>query len=140
MRKVRARLIVTTLAMAFFAGWFYLLIRHINGPRIVGRATAPDGTKLLILQKCNWDTEPFTTKFYIGRTNGTWAAFYFDHQDDYWDHSSCEIKTNEGRVIFYRGNSPAITYWWTNESYKLHRCNRTATGAQQEMPPEWLPP
>lgn len=132
MRKTPPR-IITAVAIIFFAGWFYLLIRHINGARIVGRATAPDGTQMLIVQKCNWNPERFTTKFYIGRTNGTWGAFYFDHQDDYWQQSACEIRTNEGCAIFYRGGSPAITYWWTNESYKLHRLNRTVMGAQWEM-------
>jgi hypothetical protein len=117
-----------------------LLFLHLNRPRIVGKAIAPDGTEMMIVQKCNWDAEPFTTTFYFRKPNQNWGAFYFDHQDIYWGHSSYTLNTNAQCAIFYRGASPAITFWWKTETYKLHRWNRTLTGAQWQMPADWTPP
>src|SRR5947208_1185720 len=54
-------LILLAFAFVLLIGWF---IKHINGPRVVARAVAPDGTEMCIVQKCNWSGEPFTTSFY----------------------------------------------------------------------------
>ena len=58
-------------------------VRHISAPRVVGRAVAPDGTEMCIVQECNWSAEPFTTSFVYRRPGGQWGRFYFDHKDIY---------------------------------------------------------
>jgi len=49
------------MAVAALFAWAVLLvltIRHLNGPRIIAKADAPDGTEMCIVQRCNWSGEP----------------------------------------------------------------------------------
>ncbi len=116
-----------------------LVIRHINGPRIVARAVAPDGTEMCIVQKCNWGGEPFTTSFYYRKPGGTWGWLYYDHQDWYWGTSEVSLDTNAAVATFYRKNKPAVTFAWGTEKYTLLRGNRTSVGAQFQLPPGQSP-
>ena len=47
-----------------------LLIRYVHGPRVVGRAVGPGAVEMVILQKCNWSGEPFTTSFVYRKPGG----------------------------------------------------------------------
>jgi hypothetical protein len=111
-----------------------LFIRHINGPRVVGRAVAPDGTEMCIVQRCNWCGEPFTTSFYIRKPGRGWGWFYFDHEDWYWGKSRVYLDTNNTIATFYRGKSAAIRFDWSTETYWRGQ-NAWATGAQSYMVP-----
>lgn len=111
-----------------------VFVRHISGPRIVARAITPDGVEMRVIQRCNWNAEPFTTGFYFRKPGGQWGWFYFDHQDWYWSRAPVRIDTNAGKAVFFRKGSPAITFAWSNEAYTLHRWNRTLTGAQSRLP------
>jgi hypothetical protein len=131
--------IVSSITLALLVVGFGSCVYHINGPRVIGRAVAPDGTEMCIVQKCNWSAEPFTTSFLYRTPKGQWGWFYFDHQDWYWSSSRAVLDTNAHKAVFYRGHSPAVTFDWTTETYTLHRWNRTMTGAQQQMPAGWSP-
>ena len=136
--QVRARIILGIMAtvVVVVVG---SCVRHISAPRLVGRAVAPDGTEMCIVQECNWSAEPFTTSFVYRRPGGEWGRFYFDHQDTYWGRSRVSLDTNAQRAVFYRGGSPAVTFSWPSETYTMHRWNRTMTGAQWQMPAGWSP-
>ena len=114
-------------------------VHQINSPRIIGRAVAPDGTDMCIVQRFNWSGELFTTSFYYKRPNDQWRWHYFDHQDDFWHSSRVTLDTNAQKAVFYRGNSPAVTFLWAEEIYTLHRRNQTVTGAQDRLPVGWSP-
>ena len=132
----RAIAFVCAVGFAFIVA---IQLRSVGGTRVIGRATAPDGTEMLVVQKCNWSLEPFTTTFFFRRPDKTWGAFYYDHEDWFWNRSSCVINTNAQCAVFYRAGAPAITYSWRTETYKLHRWNRTLSGAQWDMPADWKP-
>jgi len=134
--KMRILLILSGVFLAVGVG---TCIHHINTPRIIGRAVAPDGTEMCLVQKCNWSGELFTTSFFYKRPNDRWAWLYYDHQDDYWRSSRVVVDTNAQKAVFYRGNSPAVTFLWADEVYTLHRWNRTITGAQNRLPAAWSP-
>ena len=137
--RFQARIIFVFLAVALAVS-LVLFLRHVSGPRIVARAVAPDGTEMCVVQKCNWGAEPFTTRFVFRKPGGTtWGSFYYDHQDVYWGTSRVVLDTNVGVAVFYRGNSPAVTFAWATEIYTLHRFNRTLTGAQWQLPADWAP-
>ena len=136
--RIQARIVFGFIAIALVVS-AALFIKHINGPRIVGRAVAPDGTEMCIVQRFNWDAEPFTTSFVYRRPGSNWCWFYFDHQDWYWSASRVSLDTSNQVAVFYRGNSPAVTFAWTKEIYTLHRWNRTLTGAQERLPAGWSP-
>ena len=135
---VRTRMILGITATVLVAS-IASCVHHMSGPRIVGRAVAPDGTEMCLVQECNWSAEPFTTSFVYRRPEGRWGRFYFDHQDTYWGSSRSTVDTNAQRAVFYRGDSPAVTFAWTTETYTMHRWNRTMTGAQWQVPPGWSP-
>jgi hypothetical protein len=136
---VKRLLVVIAVSMALVLLGGVLFVRHISKPRVVGRAMAPDGTEMCVVQQCNWDAEPFTTSFVYRRPGGPWGWFYFDHQDLYWGKSRVSLDTNKGVAVFYRGNSPAVTFAWATETYTMHRWARTMTGAQWQLPPNWNP-
>lgn len=136
--RVRVRIIFILAAVALIVS-VGLVLHHVDGPRIVGRALAADGTEMCIVQQCNWGPEPFTTSFVYRRSGGSWGRFYFDHQDSYWDRSRVVLDTNAGVAVFYRGNSPAVTFSWATETYTMHRWSRTMTGAQWQLPADWSP-
>ena len=136
--RVRAHIILGITAAVLVVG-VVSCVNHISAPRVVGRAVAPDGTEMCIVQECNWSSEPFTTSFVYRRPSGQWRRFYFDHQDVYWSISRATLDTNAQRAVFYRGNSPAVTFAWTTETYTMHRWNRTMTGGQWQMPAGWSP-
>jgi len=135
--RVQARIILGSLAIALIAS-VVLVLFHINGPRVVGRAAAPDGTEMCLVQKCNWNGEPFTTSFVYRRPGGTWNWFYYDHQDSYWGRSRVELDTNAGVVVFYRGQYPAVTFEWATKTYKMRHGNRTTIGGDP-LPAGWNP-
>lgn len=114
-------------------------LRHLNGPRWVGHAVSPEGVEMGVLQECNWSGEPFTTRFVFRQPGGAWAAFYYDHQDDYWRKSRVWLDTNAGLAWFYRGAKPAVTFAWRTETCFLHRRNRTDR-EPTPMPANWSPP
>ncbi|HYT59256.1 MAG TPA: hypothetical protein VEL06_03745 [Haliangiales bacterium] len=136
--RVRARIIPGIGAVALIVS-AALFLRHIGAPRVVGRAVAPDGTEMCIVQQCNWNAEPFTTSFVYRTPGKPWGRFYYDHQDSYWGHSRVSVDTNAGIAVFYRGGSPAVTFAWATETYTMHRWNRTVTGAQWQLPVGWSP-
>ncbi len=134
----RARvLIFVAIALLFVA--IAVFLQHSLRPRVVARAVAPDGTEMCILQRFNWSAEPFTTKFLFRKPGSNWGAFYFDHQDDYWSESRVTIDPVTSMAVFYRGNSPAVTFDPATETYTLHRRNETIVGAQWRMPAGWSP-
>jgi hypothetical protein len=134
--RTQILLIVSAFAVIFLS---VLFVRRIDGPRVVARAVAPDGTEMCIVQKFNWSAELFTTSFVYRKPGGTWGWLYFDHQDDYWRTSRVSLDTNAGVAVFHRGNAPAITFAWATETYTMHRWNRTMTGPQSRLPAGWSP-
>ena len=134
----RTRIVCGFLAIALVCS-AALFIRHISVPRVVGRAVAPDGTEMCVVQQCNWNAEPFTTSFVYRRPGTNWGWFYFDHEDWYWGVSGVSLDTNNAVAVFYRGGSPAVTFAWATEIYTLHRWGRTLTGAQERLPSGWSP-
>jgi hypothetical protein len=116
-----------------------LIVRHISAPRIVGRAVTPDGVELCLVQKCNWDGEPFTTSFVFRKAGAQWGWFYYDHEDWYWGYARITLDTNAGIARVFRGDTEAITFNWRNEIYTMHRWRRTIDGPQGTMPPGWQP-
>jgi len=136
--RVRMFIVLGLLAVVLI-GSIAIFIIHISVPRVVGRAVAPDGTEMCIVQQCNWNPEPFTTSFVFRKPGSNWCWFYFDHQDWYWGASRATLDTNNQIAVFYRGNTPAVTFAWMKEIYTLHRWNRTLTGAQEQLPVNWTP-
>jgi len=136
--RVRARIILGFSAVAFVV-LVALFVRHVSVPRVVGRAVAPDGTEMCIVQQCNWEAEPFTTSFVYRKPGADWGWFYFDHQDWYWGESRPSLDISNQVAVFYRGGSPAVTFAWDTETYTLHRWHRTLTGAQERLPAAWSP-
>ena len=111
------------------------LLWSISGRRIVGRAVAPDGTEMCIVQQFGLETQ---TSFVFRKPGRPWNWFYYDHQDDYWAKSRVELNTNSGVAVFYRENSAAVTFDWWNEIYTLHRIGRVVTNSQPQIP-QWVP-
>lgn len=111
-----------------------LLLRHVSGPRIVARLVTPDGVEMRLVQRCTWNAEPFTTGFYYRRPGGQWGWFYYSHQDSYWGNADVRVDTNSRTAVFFRGETPAVTFRWDDDVYTLHRRHYTVTGAQV-----WLP-
>src|SRR5207237_5316103 len=113
------------------------VLHENNLSRLVFFFKATTANEMCIVQQCNWSAEPFTTSFVYRKPGSRWGWFYFDHQDLYWDHSRASIDTNLGVAVFYRGNSPAVTFVWGTEIYTMHRWSRTLTGAQELLPAGW---
>lgn len=133
-----SRILLVGLAVALIVGSSICFYRSVR-PRVIGRTVAPDGTEMCLVQHFNWSGEPFTTRFVFRKPGSDWGAFYYDHQDDYWDKSPAKIAPNSTQVVFYRGNTPAVTFDWSTEAYTLHRRNDTIVGPQWRMPAGWDP-
>jgi hypothetical protein len=123
--RTKRRLIwLTTWVLLIVAA--YLLWMETFGRRVVGRATARDGTKAYVVQTREWSatfagkSKKFTTMFYVRRPNGKWRGFYGLFEDDRWQRGDCKMNVNGDRVVFYRKNVPAITFVWATEKYTLH--------------------
>ncbi len=59
--QILVRLVLILVLLAIGTA-IVLFIHHIGHPRIIARATAPDGTEMCIVQQCNWSGEPFTAR------------------------------------------------------------------------------
>jgi hypothetical protein len=115
-------------------------IRHINGPRVVARAVAPDGTEFCVVQTCNWNGEPFTTSCYYRKPGGNWGWFYYDHEDWYWGRGRTEVDPVAKRIAIYRDGRVTVTFDWESERFRLLRTDfpqREFIGAQEWMPAGW---
>src|SRR3954469_1639384 len=99
--KRRTKIAVTIIAVVLAAATA-LFLWHINGPRIVARALAPDGTEFCVVQTCNWNLEFFTTACYYRRPSGRWGWLYYDHQDWYWGRGQVEIDERAKRLSIIR--------------------------------------
>jgi hypothetical protein len=117
-----------------------LFLWHIDGPRVVARAVAPEGTEFCVVQTCNWDLEFFTTSCYYRKPGAQWGWFYYDHEDWYWGYARAEVDTLAKRISIYRGGSVTVTFDWESERFRLLRTDfpqREFTGAQEFMPAGW---
>ena len=75
------------------AGFYLLLVQPGKGG-ILARATAGDGTELLVTQSWNgWDNggEPYTVSFYSREPGGTWLWQYLDHEARRWPDCRLEF-------------------------------------------------
>src|SRR3954471_22955472 len=134
--RTRTKIIATSIGVVLVIVAI-LFVRHIDGPRILARAVAPDGTEFCVVQTCNWDLEFFTTSCYYRKPGGQWGWFYYDHQDWYWGRGRAEVDTAAKRISVYRGGRATVTFDWESERFRLLRTDfpqREFTGAQELMP------
>ena len=108
-------------------------------PRVLGRAVAPDGTEMCVVQEFNWSPEPFTTSFVVRKPPGRWGRFYYDHQDNYWGQSKAILDPTTQTAVFYRDGAPAVTFGWATSTCTLNLRKRVETGQACEMPVSWTP-
>jgi hypothetical protein len=137
--RTRTKIIATSIGVVLVIVAI-LFVRHIDGPRILARAVAPDGTEFCVVQTCNWDLEFFTTSCYYRKPGGQWGWFYYDHQDWYWGRGRAEVDTAAKRISVYRGGRATVTFDWESERFRLLRTDfpqREFTGAQELMPVGW---
>ena len=135
----RTKIIATGIALCLIAA-VGLCLWHINGPRIVARAVAPDGTEFCVVQTCNWDLEFFTTSCYYRKPGGEWGWFYYDHEDWYWGRGRAVVDAAAKNIRVYRGGRVTVTFDWESERFRLLRTDfpqREFTGAQEWMPAGW---
>ena len=118
--------------------WTAREIYHDTRPRVVGRAVAPNGTEMCVVQEFNWSPEPFTTSFVYRKPSGQWDRFYYDHQDNFWGESPAVVDPATQTAVFYRDGKPAVTFAWATTTYTLHRHSRVETEAST-LPVGWLP-
>jgi hypothetical protein len=128
-------------AVAIFGIIFLIkLVAPILGQRVVARAVAPDGTEMCVIQTFTWSPDVFNTKFVFHKPGTNWQAYYFEHEDwDFWRGGKVVLDTTNHIAVFYRTNSPAITFDWVSFAYTLHRQNDTRTSPTWVMPPDWKP-
>ena len=137
--RTRTKIVAASIGVLLVAAAF-LFLRHIDGPRVVARAVAPDGTEFCVVQTCNWDLEFFTTSCYYRKPGGQWGWFYYDHEDWYWGSGRAEVDTTAKRISIYRSERATVTFDWESERFCLLRPDfpqRTFTGAQELMPAGW---
>jgi len=137
--RVRTQIILIVIAIAVVV-MGVLLVRHIDGPRVVARAVAPDGTEFCVVQKCNWEFEFFTTSCFYRKPGGRWGWFYYDHEDWYWGRGRTEIDGVTKRINIIRDGHVTVTFDWESERFRLLRTDfphRELTGPQQLMPAGW---
>jgi hypothetical protein len=113
-----------------FAGLLISGFRHLNSARIVAEAMAPNGVEFIVVQKCNWGWEMFTTSCYYRKPGGPWGWFYYDHEDSYWGSAKVETDTGNQEIRVYRGGKLAASFNWKTETFTLVRSPRTLVGAQ----------
>ena len=112
----------------------YAIVRHVDGPRLVAYAKAPDGTEFCVVQKCNWDLELFTTSCYYRKPGGRWGWFYYDHEDWYWMNGRSEVDVKAKQIRIYREQACVTTFDWETETFQLLRRDfphRKLIGAQE---------
>ncbi len=129
---------ITILLALIIAAILFLL--HLDGPRVIARATAPDGTEFCVVQTCNWNLEFFTTNCYYRKPGGQWGQFYYDHQDWYWGRSRAEVDKAFECIKIYRDGQVTAAFYWESEKLRRFRNNftlRESIGAHQWMPPGW---
>jgi hypothetical protein len=137
--QTRSKIVVASVAVALVAAAVFF-VRHIDGPRVVACAVAPDGTEFCVVQTCNWDLEFFTTSCYYRKEGGRWGWFYYDHEDWYWGRGRAEIDAMAKRISIYRSGHLTVTFDWESERFRLLRPDfpqRELTGAQVLMPAGW---
>jgi hypothetical protein len=105
-----------------------ITIRQLRGPRVIGRIVTPDGVEMCIVQRWNIVEDPFfSTMFVYRKLGGAWKGFYYHHEDDFWGRSDVTLDTNLHTAVFYRTNTPAVTFDYVKETYIMHRWKRTSS-------------
>ena len=133
--------LVLLAASACMLGVIVSCALQIPGPRVVAEATAPNGTRMCVVQEFNWSFEPFTTRFLYQQPGRDWGAFYYDHQDVYWGKGIIDISTSNQPAEVFRDDRRVIEFSWSNNTYTAFWPNRTRRlqGAQWWMTPDWRP-
>jgi hypothetical protein len=137
--KVRTKTIGISIGLALLIS-AALFLWHIDRPRVVARAIAPDGTEFCVIQTFNWHAELFTTSCYYRKPGGQWGWFYYDHQDWYWGRGRAELDLENTRISIYRGGRLTVTFDWVSETFQLLRPDvphREIAGALKWMPIGW---
>ena len=135
----RTKMIAAGIAI-FLVAAAALFIWHINGPRVVARAVAPDGTEFCVVQTCNRGLEFFTTSCYYRKPGGQWGWFYYDHQDWYCGRGRAEVDSVAKRISIHRNGRVTVAFEWESERFRLLRSDfpqREFIKAQEWMPAGW---
>ena len=113
-------IVLGVLGAALLAG-FVFSIRHVNGPRVVASAVAPNGTEIRVIQKCNWSGEPFTTWVTSHKSDGTSGWHYYDHQDDYWGRGRAILDERRHLISIVRDGAVTATFDYVTDTFTLLR-------------------
>lgn len=139
--KHRRKAISISLGIMFAAAiWFG--VWHIQRPRMIARAVAPDGTEFCVVQTFNWNFELFTTSCYYRKPGGQWGWLYYDHEDVYWRSASVQLDPAAKRLSIHRDGQVTATFDWGAEKYRLLRPDHAkseSTGPGHLMPVGWKP-
>jgi hypothetical protein len=122
-RNIRAKRLVwstilgvlTLLVLGAYAPIFYA--NAPLGNKLVAKATAPDGTEMVLFQKCNYSAEPYLTHFYFRNPTGSWHSFQIDFEDTRW--LSGRIECNTGIATVYRGKAEVAQFDWSNSTFRM---------------------
>ena len=111
-RKYLAFLSGIALALVALFGVLYL---YYFAPRIVVRATAPNGVKFYVIQR---KEEPFSfnTSVHYRKPDGSWGGYYYDHEDEGWRSGRVALDHESKLATVFRKSKPVIYFNWETES------------------------
>lgn len=67
-------------------------------PRIVASVDHPNGTRLRVVQKFEYNGDLFNTTIYFDNGDGQWRWYYFDHDDTYWGRATSDVMEDTIRI------------------------------------------
>lgn len=110
LRKYFAFLGGIILALAATGGILYL---YFVAPRIVVRATMPNGLELCVIQRM--EVFCYNTGVFYRKPDGSGGGFYYDHEDTAWGRGRVVLDHQSKLATVFRQNKPVILFNWETE-------------------------
>lgn len=110
LRKYFAFLGGIILALAAAGGILYL---YFVAPKIVVRATMPNGLELYVIQRM--EVFSHNTGVFYRKPGGRSGGFYYDHEDTAWGRGRVVLDDQSKLATVFRQNKPVILFNWETE-------------------------
>jgi len=85
---------------------------------VIDSVVLDDGREILLMQKYNYFSEPYTVSLYVElQDSNNWGWYYIGHEEFYWHNGSLRINDSSKSVAVLKGKDKVGEYYWDDGRY-----------------------
>ena len=107
------------------------------GDKLVTRTSTPDGTDIVLYQRCNYSLEPYHTHFYFRESGEPWKSFQIDFEDTRWFSGRIDVTSDADLATVYRGKHTVAQFDLRARAFTMGNYTQTNAYVFSETQTPW---